>query len=113
MKRLYLSLAVIGWVLPYFFFVSFLIENGLDLALLLDQLFASYISTFFAVDLIITAIAFLVFAQQESQKREMGNWWAYIVATLTVGPSFALPLFLYFRDQRLEAVGAESRDQAA
>ncbi len=80
---------------------------------LFDQLFASPISTFFALDLIITAIVFMVFAHQESQKWEMGNWWAYIVATLTVGPSFALPLFLYFREQRLEVVGAESRDQAA
>jgi hypothetical protein len=30
MKKLYLLLAVIGFVLPYYFFVSFLIANGLN-----------------------------------------------------------------------------------
>ena len=98
MKRLYLFLAVIGFVLPYYFFVSFLIENGFDLTLLFDQLFANDISTFFAVDLIITAIVFLIFMVQESRRYQMGNRWVYIVATLVVGPSFAFPLFLYFRE---------------
>ncbi len=31
----------------------------------------------------------------------MGNWWVYVVATLIIGPSFALPLFLYFREPRI------------
>jgi hypothetical protein len=108
MKNLYLFLAVIGLALPYYFFVSFLIENGLDVELLVEQLFANRISTFFAVDLIITAIVFLAFAYQESKKWQMSNWWAYVIATLVVGPSFAFPLFLYFREQRMSAMGVEA-----
>jgi hypothetical protein len=107
-KKPYLFLAVIGFVLPYCFFVSFLIENGLDVELLLEQLFANRISTFFAVDLIITAIVFLAFAYQESERWQMRNWWAYVIATLAVGPSFAFPLFLYFREQRIGALGIEA-----
>jgi hypothetical protein len=103
MKKLYLLLAVVGFVLPYYFFVSFLIANGLDLQLLLEQLFANDISSFFAVDLIISAIVFWVFLYRESRRYQMSNWWVYVVATLTVGPSFAWPLFLYFRQSRLEA----------
>jgi hypothetical protein len=102
-RRLYLLLALLGLVLPYYFFVSFLIKNGLDVQLLVDQLFASEISTFFAVDLIITAIVFLFFSYQESRRVHMENWWAYIVATLVVGPSFAFPLFLFFRESRIES----------
>ena len=94
MRRLYLLLAVIGFALPYYFFVSFLVENGLNLKLLFSQLFASDISSFFAVDLIITAIVFLAFSYRESQQRRMANWWMYVVATLAVGPSFAFPLFM-------------------
>ena len=106
MRKLYLILAVLGFVLPYYFFVSFLIENGLDLGLLLNQLFANDISTFFAVDLIITAIVFLAFAIREAGKYQMRNGWLYIVATLAVGPSFAFPLFLYFREERIQALAA-------
>ena len=89
MRKLYLILAVIGLMLPYYFFVSFLVENGLDLGLLIDQLFANDISTFFAVDLIITAVVFLIFMFREAARYRMRNWWLYVVATLAVGPSFA------------------------
>lgn len=102
-KILYLLLAIAGFALPYCFFVSFLVRNGLDLVLLVNQLFANDISTFFAVDLLITAIVFLAFMYRESQRHGMKNWWVYIVATLLVGPSFAFPLFLYFRESHLEA----------
>ena len=102
MKKLYLLLALAGLLLPYYFFGSFLAANGLNLSFFFQQLFANHISTFFAVDLVITAIAFLVFLYQEARKYRMKNWWAFIAAALLVGPSFALPLFLYFRQVRIE-----------
>jgi hypothetical protein len=102
MRRLYLLLAVIGFVLPYYFFASFLIENGLNLGLLFNQLFANDISTFFAVDLIITAVVFLIYMVREAGRYRMRNRWLYVVATLAVGPSFAFPLCLYVREPRLE-----------
>jgi hypothetical protein len=108
MKKLYLLSAIVGFVLPYYFFVSFLTANGLNLQLLFSQLFASNISSFFAVDLIITAIVFWVFLCREAQRWQMGNWWVYILATLLVGPSFAMPLFLYFRKSRIEKLAFEA-----
>jgi hypothetical protein len=104
MRKVYLLLAIIGFVLPYYFFISFLVENSLDLQLLFSQLFANNISTFFAVDLIITALVFLLFLSQEAPRYQMANWWAYVVAALLVGPSFALPLFPYFREARIQAL---------
>ena len=103
MKRLYLILAVTGFVVPYYFLISFLAANGLNLPLLIELLFGTPISTFFAVDLIITAIVFWVFVYQEAHRLHMSRWWVHVVATLLVGPSFALPLFLYFRETRLSA----------
>ena len=103
MKRLYLVLAMAGFVVPYFFLISFVAANGLNLTLLVEQLFGTPISTFFAVDLIITAVVFWVFLYQEARRLQMSRWWVYVVATLLVGPSFALPLFLYFRETRLSA----------
>lgn len=111
MRKLYLFLAVIGWILPYFFFVSFLVENGLNLSLLVSQLFANDIATFFAVDLIITAIVLIVFVYRESQRHGIGNWWLYVVATLLVGPSFAFPLFLYVREPHLEGSALPASSQ--
>lgn len=100
-KWLYLLLAIVGFILPYYFFMSFLIENGFDLPLLYGQLFANDISTFFAVDLIITAIVFLVFLYSKFNKC-CRRLWLFTIATLVVGPSFALPLFLYFREVQIK-----------
>jgi hypothetical protein len=107
MKRIYLLLALAGWALPYYFLVSFLVENDLDLPLLVSQLFANDFSTFFAVDLILTALVLLLFSYWEVARLRMRNWWVYLVATLAIGPSFALPLFLYCREKRIEAPAHE------
>lgn len=106
MKRLYLVLAVIGFVVPYTFFATFLMANGLDLALMVEYLFANPISTFCAVDLIITAVVFLVWCRQEAQRVQMGYWWGYLLATLLVGPSFSVPLFLSFREAAIVRAGS-------
>ena len=100
-KKIYLILAVLGLAIPYYFFISFLIENGLDISLLVNQLFANDISTFFAVDLLITAVVLIIFIIKEGQRYKMRNAFLYILATLLIGPSFAFPLFLYFREGNL------------
>ena len=101
MKRIYLFAAVIGLLLPYYFFIYFLLENGLELQLMLSQLFANKMATFFVVDLLITALVFLIFSYQETQRYNMGRWWVYLLATLLVGPSFSFPLFLYIRHDKI------------
>ena len=97
MRRVYLILSIAGFVIPYYFLVTFLLENGFDLRLILNQLFANRISTFFAVDLILTAIVFLIYSFTETRILKMKNWSHYPLATLLIGPSFALPFFLYNR----------------
>ena len=57
-KRFYLLLAIAGLIVPYYFLILFVSSHGLDVKLLIDELFANHISTFFAWDLIITAIVF-------------------------------------------------------
>ena len=101
-KTVYLVLAVLGLILPYWFFFQFLNTNGLNFSLLIQQLFANDISTFFAIDLILSTIVFWIFIVADANKYQMKNGWLYILASLIVGLSFALPLFLYFRERRLE-----------
>ena len=101
-KNLYLTFAILGLIVPYYFLFKFLSTSGFDLPLLIQQLFANNISSFFAVDLVISIIVFWIYMIAEANKMQMKNWWLYILASLTVGLSFALPLFLYFRERKLE-----------
>jgi hypothetical protein len=100
-KNLYLIFALIGLFVPYYFFFKFLNANGFDIPLLIQHLFANDISTFFAVDLMISIIVFWVYMVPEANRLQMKNSWLYILASTTVGLSFALPLFLFFRARKL------------
>ncbi len=102
-KHLYLILAVIGFVGPYYFLISFLTVHGLDGKAFIQELFGTQISTFFAVDLLVACVVFVRYLRQEATRYSMGYWWLYLLALLTAGLSLALPLFLYARESRLEA----------
>ena len=100
-KSLYLILAIIGFVVPYYFFVSFLSAHGFDAPLFVRQLFASPGSAFFSADLIVSSVVFAIFVVRESARLSVKRWWLYLAALCLVGLSFALPLFLYARESRV------------
>ncbi|QRG68464.1 DUF2834 domain-containing protein [Brevibacillus choshinensis] len=102
MKSFYLFLTIAGAILPYSHFIPFLRSHGLDVNLFVSELFANNISSFFATDFLICCLTFWVFSYHEARKHQMKHWWLYIVATLTIGLSFAFPLFLYFRRKAFE-----------
>ena len=102
-KNIFLVLSIIGFAAPYYFFLQVPPENLLDLPVLIQPLFANNFMKGVGVDLTVSVIAFWVFVFAEAIKLQMKNSWLYVVATLLVGLSFALPLFLYFRERQLEA----------
>ncbi|PGE24016.1 hypothetical protein COM57_27035 [Bacillus pseudomycoides] len=102
MKKIYILLSIIGAVVPYSYFIPFLMENGFNLLLFSQELFANRISTFFPADFFISCLVFWVFLYSETKKYQIRYWWICIIATVTVGLSFALPLFLYFRHSKLQ-----------
>src|SRR5579884_4126900 len=96
MRRIYLLLCLAGIVLPYWQFAPWLVQHGLNLRLLIQQLFANRVSGFFALDVVVSALVVFVFAVSERGRLRL--WWAPMVAVVTVGVSLALPLVLYLRE---------------
>lgn len=84
--------------LPYAFFIPFVIENGLNPTLFVEQLFQNRISAFFGKDVIVTPLVLWLFIFTEGRRLGMKHLWVYVVFDLTVGVSLALPLFLNFRE---------------
>lgn len=101
MQWLFLSAAILGAVLPLSYLFPFLAAHGLDLPLFFKQLFQNNISAFFGVDVFVSALALLLFVYSEGRRRGMKNLWVYTLCTLLVGVSLGLPLFLFFRERRL------------
>ena len=102
-KNIFLVLAVIGCIVPYYFFLQLPAEDGFNLPSLIQPFFANNFMRGAAMDLTISVIVFWVYAFLEASRLQMKNPWIYVLATLLVGLSFALPLFLYFRERQLEA----------
>jgi lysylphosphatidylglycerol synthetase-like protein (DUF2156 family) len=103
MQWLFLVAAVLGAVLPLSYLVPFLAAHGLDLPLFFGQLFQNNISAFFGTDVIVSALALLLFVFSEGRRRGMKNLWVYALCTLLVGVSLGFPLFLFFRERALNA----------
>lgn len=98
-KTVYVCLCVLGTLLPYWQLLPFLREHGLDVRLMITQLFSAPVSAFFGADVIVSSVVLWVFVAVEGRRRGVRHLWAPIVANLTVGVSLGLPLFLYLRER--------------
>lgn len=110
-KTIYLALCFVGVLFPYWQLLPWLLEHGLDLALLFRELFVNRVSAFFGIDVMISAIVLLVFIRVESTRHDIRRWWLPTLAVLTVGVSLGLPMFLYMRELKLEQ--GRSSDKSA
>jgi hypothetical protein len=100
-KYVYLALFIIGTIVPYAAFIPWVFDHGLDISRMVEELFVNRISAFFGLDVIVSTMVFWVFLNWEG-KRIGVPLWPPIVASLTVGVSSALPLFLFLREGRMQ-----------
>lgn len=103
--RIYLLLFIAGTIVPYWPFVGFLTEHGLNLSLIGQQIVQTHMSAFAWADVIVSAVVTLVLIRQDGAQFNVRWAWLPVLATLTIGVSAGLPLFLYLRERsRLLAV---------
>jgi hypothetical protein len=100
MRWIYLSLALVGAVLPYSQFLPWLAEHGPNLPLLLTELFSTRAGAFFGLDVLVSAVVLIAFIRREGARRKMSMLWLPVAATCLVGVSCGLPLFLYLRERQ-------------
>ena len=99
-KTMYLVLCIVGVVLPYWQFLPWLAAGGMNFPLFFHLLFANRISAFFGMDVVVSAVALMVFVRMDKPRLTGVSRWLPLIAVLTVGVSLALPLFLYLRDRQ-------------
>lgn len=96
---IFLGLSVLGATLPLSRFVPWLAENGLDLPLFYEELFANRISSFFAWDVLVSAVVVLAFVSLDRGGPPLAQRILSAIATCSVGVSFGLPLYLLLRER--------------
>lgn len=108
---IYAVLLALGTLIPLFRIVPWLIDNGFDIRLFLDQLFANPVSSFFALDVIMAVITLLVLARID---RELSGRQRIAVALgALLGASVGLPMYLLLREwNRVSRIGtADMRER--
>jgi hypothetical protein len=101
-KNFYLLAAVVGAIVPYYFFTQFFLAEGANLVVFLEGIFANGAAGGFAADIFISSAIFWSYL---IVKKEPGLW-KYILLNLAIGLSCALPYYLYVKESEREAVTA-------
>ena len=101
-KHVFLTLAILGTILPLSQLIPFLAEHGLDARRFNEQLWATRVSSFFGWDVLVSALVLWGLVHYEGRRSRMNHLWVYLLCTLLVGVSLGLPLFLYAREVKLD-----------
>ena len=110
MQRVYLALAVVGYVATAIPMIMESMRSGnvllwTDPQRTISDVLPTLTSTAFALDLLVVVIVALVWITREARRVRVPNVWAFWVLTLLFGLGGTLPLFLYFRERRLGPAG--------
>jgi len=105
-RHIYLSLCVLGFLLPNSLFFPWVMAHGLNPQRFVQDLFANGVSAFFGMDVVISALALSAFVLVEGARIRLARRWVPIVAACLVGVSLGLPLFLYQRQAHLDRAAA-------
>lgn len=99
MKKIFLALAVVGAILPYFFFIQYLLSEGLSPSKLTAAVFANPAAGAFTTDLLVSSGIFWIFMFLERSRRKGPNPFLFILLNFFIGLSCALPAYLFAREE--------------
>lgn len=100
MKKIYLIAAIIGIIIPGFFFFQFIQLNGVNLPAFISALFVNGAAGGFSADLLISSFVFWAFMFQQQKMSNAPTPWLFIALNLGIGLSCALPAYLYAVETR-------------
>ena len=109
-RRLYLSLAVAGAILPWLANVQFMhmAGPGFDLGLFVQLANANPAASSLSRDLAVSATAVSIWMVVEARRLKLKGLVWVLLSTITIAFAFGCPLFLYLRERRLAELAREA-----
>lgn len=103
--KIYLVLAIIGFVAPNLLVAIESVESGNILLYAhplatMEAMFTNRISTIFMIDLLFAVLVFFIWSFHEAKRLHIKNIGWIWLATLVLGLAGAFPLFLYLREEK-------------
>ena len=106
---IYLSLAVLGAVLPWQANLDFIAENGqaFDLGRFIADASANAAARSLSADLLIGATAVSVWICVEGPRLKIRGWWVAIPLSFGIAFACGAPFFLFLRERHLQSEESE------
>lgn len=103
LQRFLLVMCLLGTVWPWTYFLPFFAQAGFDLSGFGASLGANLVTKGLTVDISLSIVTFWVWSFVDARQQLVGKWWLIPVATLCIGLSLALPLYLFLRERSAKA----------
>lgn len=105
LKYFYLILAILGIIYTWYYNILYFqsVENVSFIGFMQDAQI-NYAGKSFGADLTVVVVTFFVFLITESLRLKIKFWWILIPLTFLIAVAFTFPLFLYFRQKKLEEI---------
>ncbi len=100
MRIFYLIFAIAGAVLPYIFFIQYVMANGLNIPGFIASLFANPVVTGFTIDILLASLLFWIVIIIEYRKGNGPNPFVFIVLNCLIGLACALGAYLYAKGDK-------------
>lgn len=103
-RAIYLLLAIFGLVMTWYYNLQFIAESGgsFDVTKFIAAGATNAAAKSLSWDLAVACITGLTWIYFESKRMGMGFSWVYIFLAFGLAFAFAFPLFLFFRQGKLE-----------
>lgn len=104
MKKRYLLLAIIGFILPNYFVIIESLASGnilfwADPATTFGGMFANNYASAFSIDLLFVVFVFFIWSYDQSVKHGIKKIWLIWLITMLFGLAGGFPLFLYLKER--------------
>ena len=100
MRYVFLFLAIIGAIVPMYYFVSWFEEFGYSLGAMVEAWNVNDATTGLVYDLTVAAVTLLIWIIVETVRNKAWLNLIAIPATFCIGVSCGLPLYLYLRSRQ-------------
>lgn len=109
LKYFYLILTILGVIYTWYYNILYFqsVGNASFIGFMQDAQI-NFAGKSFGADLTVVVVTFFVFLITESLRLKIKFWWILIPLTFLIAVAFTFPLFLYFRQKKLEEIGIKN-----
>lgn len=105
LKHLYLLLAILGICWTWYFNIQFFqTASDTSMSNFIKQCLTTFPAKSIGADITVVVLTFFAFMIPEALRLKMKWWWLLIPLTFMIAVAFTFPLFMFFRENKLESL---------